>query len=220
MKPILQHILISFAAFLITATLAQASPPLEQVSTQHFTPLDETPKGLGKSDWVSICTAYEAGRHAFRAIEGKSGHWQACNPRQQWTTTFDQRGFEATPQNGDWIWGLELQSYGFGDQQQAIRGSPVVEASGQRLSYQWDGNVQEWFINDQRGLEHGFTVAQRPSFLSKSAASLLPSLSFTLTTRGDLRPKVSADAQSVTFQDAAGSTVLNYTGLKVWDADN
>jgi uncharacterized delta-60 repeat protein len=30
---------------------------------------------------------------------------------------------------------------------------------------------------------------------------------------------VAADAQGVSFQDASGATVLNYAGLKVWDAD-
>ncbi|MEJ7655353.1 MAG: hypothetical protein WKH64_19480, partial [Chloroflexia bacterium] len=44
-------------------------------------------------------------------------------------------------------------------------------------------------------------------------------LSFTLSTRGTLQPRVSADAQGVLFADASGATVLNYTGLKVWDAD-
>ena len=42
-------------------------------------------------------------------------------------------------------------------------------------------------------------------------------LTFTLNTRGDLTPGVSP--QSVGFQNAAGATVLTYSGLKVWDAD-
>ena len=44
-------------------------------------------------------------------------------------------------------------------------------------------------------------------------------LSFTLATRGTLRSAITEDAQGVRFQDAAGATVLNYSGLKVWDAD-
>ena len=123
---------------------------------------EEVPKGLAKSDWSSIRAAYEAGRHAFQPVAGKEGVWQARNPGQQWITTFDPRGFTAQPQGGGWTWGLELLSYGFGDQQQAVYGMPAVKADGQRLSYQWDATVQEWFVNDQRGLEHGFIVAQRP----------------------------------------------------------
>ena len=177
---------------------------------------DKQPDGLAPSDWQSIRAAYEAGRHAIQPIAGRDGQWQARNPGQQWLTTFDQRGFEAIPQGGDWTWGLELRSYGFGDKQWTISGRPEVQTAGQRLSYQWDATVQEWFVNDQRGLEHGFTIGRRPE---RSMPSDQSNLTFTLTTRGCLRPKVTADAQGVTFQDAAGTAVLNYTGLKVWDAD-
>jgi len=44
-------------------------------------------------------------------------------------------------------------------------------------------------------------------------------LTFLLAVRGTLRPRVSADAQGVLFQDASGATVLDYTGLKVLDDD-
>ena len=90
-----------------------------------------------------------------------------------------------------------------------------MKTEGQRLSYDWDSALQEWFVNDQRGLEHGFTVAKRPRLLISSS----PPLAFTLAVRGTLKPQITADAQGVLFQDAAGATVLNYTGLKVWDAD-
>ena len=173
------------------------------------------PAGITSSDWQSIRAAYEAGRHSFQPV---AGGWQARNPGQQWLTTFDRRGSLARPQHGEWTWGLELQSYGFGDPQTPVAGTPAVEAVGQRLSYQWDRIVQEWFVNDPRGLEHGFTVAQRPERGVEPQASK-SELAFTLTARGDLTPHVSADAQSVAFQNAAGDTVLNYAGLKVWDAD-
>jgi hypothetical protein len=198
-----------FFLFLVCSIIGQAA------ST------DDVPEGLAKSDWQSIRAVYEAGRHAFQQVPGKDGVWQARNPGQQWLTTFDQRGFEAQPQNGGWSWGLELHSYGFGEKQIPISGSPTVKAEGQRLSYQWDAAVQEWWVNDQRGLEHGFTVAQRPHLVVSSSASrpVTPPLVFTLSTRGNLRPTITADSQGVLFQDATGATVLNYTGLKVWDAD-
>ena len=60
---------------------------------------EKVPEGLTKSDWTNIRAAYEAGRHAFQPVEGG---WQARNPGQQWTTKFDQRGFEATPQGNGW----------------------------------------------------------------------------------------------------------------------
>jgi hypothetical protein len=50
------------------------------------------------------------------------------HPGQQWTTHFDQRGFLAQPQAGGWSWGLELQSYGFGEKQTASGGASLHEA--------------------------------------------------------------------------------------------
>ena len=217
MHTLRHHLLSALAA---TLTLL-AVVPLHSAApgkSQQLTSPDQVPEGLAKSDWSSIRAAYEAGRHAFQPVEGQEGAWKARNPGQQWTTQFDQRGFIALPKDGGWSWGLELQSYGFGEKQKAVGGTPAVKAEGQRLSYQWDATVQEWFVNDQRGLEHGFTISQRPE-ADPPLNSQPPTLNFLLTTRGSLSPKVAADAQGVSFQDASGATVLNYAGLKVWDAD-
>jgi hypothetical protein len=192
----------------VGVSLLEAAPPKPQAVGP-----DQVPQGLAKSDWQSIRAAYEAGRHEFKPTEGG---WQARNPGQQWTTKFDGRGFLATPREGDWAWGLELESYGRGEQQRKVNGQPLVKAEGQKLSYQWDTTLQEWWVNDQRGLEHGYTLAQRPAAQDPSDPSVLTLL---IGTRGTLTPKVTSDALGVTFCDASGSTVLNYAGLKVWDAD-
>ncbi len=146
------------AAFLIglSTTRVHAAPPGK---TQNLTSSEQVPEGLAKSDWSSIRAAYQAGRHAFQPT---ATGWQARNPGQQWTTKFDGRGFVTEPKDGAWQWGLELKSYGFGENQRAISGTPAVKAEGQRLTYQWDATVQEWWVNDARGLEHGFTVKERP----------------------------------------------------------
>ena len=181
--------------------------------SQQLTSLDQVPDGLAKSDWHSIRAAYEAGLHAFHAVEGR---WQARNPGQQWTTKFDGRGFIAQPSGAEWQWGLELESYGFAGRERTIGGvgsRPAVKAEGQRLTYAWDDTVQEWFVNDGRGLEHGFTLKQRPPSVSE-----VP-LQFKLEVRGTLVAQVAADGQGVQFLNASGTAVLNYTGLKVWDAD-
>ncbi len=140
--------------------------------------------------------------------------WAARNPGQSWTTTFDGRGFLTQPQGGGWQWGLELQSYGFGEQQTTVTGKPETKADGQRLTYQWDGNVQEWYVNDQRGLEHGFIVNERPEGAKSGEA-----LSFKISTRGTLTPRIADGGKDVSFQEAGGTDVLHYSNLKVWDAD-
>ena len=137
------------------------------------------------------------------------GGWQARNPGQQWTTKFDARGFLTTPKDDAWTWGLELQSYGVGEKQTPISGQPTMKADGQRLTYQWDAALHEWWVNDQRGLEHGYTITRRPGEemgrqASDSSSPSLPlssspSLSLLVATRGTLTPKVATDAVGVIF---------------------
>jgi hypothetical protein len=182
--------------------------------SQQLTSPDQVPDGLAKSDWASIRAAYEAGRHAFQPVTGQDGVWQACNPGQQWTTRFDGRGFVTEPRGGSWQWGLELTRYGFPGSERALADSASVTPAGQRLTYGWDDALQEWFVNDTRGLEHGFTVQTRPA----GAAADAP-LRFEFDVRGSLAAKVADDGLGVQFLDADGTTVLNYDGLKVWDAD-
>ena len=160
MNSISKHVRTALAALLIgfSATHAHAAPAGK---TQNLTAPNQVPEGLAQSDWSSIRAAYEAGRHAFQPT---ATGWQARNPGQQWTTKFDGRGFVAEPRDGAWQWGLELKSYGFAGRERAIGGTPAVQAAGTRLTYQWDAAVQEWWVNDTRGLEHGFIVKERPEF--------------------------------------------------------
>jgi hypothetical protein len=198
--------------FLLAAALVLLlAPALHAGKSQQLTSPDQVPEGLAKSDWQSIRAAHEAWQHEFRQCDGK---WQARNPGQRWTTTFDGRGFLAQPKEAAWTWGLELKSYGFGSFQIMVKGRAQAAAAGQRLTYRWSGGLEEWFVNDSRGLEHGFTLASRP----RDAADGEP-LVFTLATLGDLKPSVASDMQTVHFRDDAGAPVLSYSGLKVWDAD-
>ncbi|MEK0448207.1 MAG: hypothetical protein RL088_475, partial [Verrucomicrobiota bacterium] len=106
--------LTALAAVFTSISPAHAAAPAGK--PQQLASPDQTPEGLSKSDWSSIRAAYEAGRHAFQPVEGG---WQARNPGQQWTTRFDGRGFVSQPREGDWTWGLELQTYGFPGAEQA-----------------------------------------------------------------------------------------------------
>ncbi len=171
----------------------------------------QVPEGLKKSDWQRIRAAHDGWLHEFRKVDDG---WQAFNPGQQWTTTFDGCGFLATPKAASWTWGLELRSYGFGSSLTVKHGMAVPVAAGPRLTYRWQNGLEEWFVNDERGLEHGYTVPSRPEGAREGEA-----LVFTLSTLGCLMPSVSSDQQTVHFRDEAGAPVLNYSKLKVWDAD-
>ncbi len=174
---------------------------------------DSVPEGLAASDWSSIRGAYEAGRHKIIAVEGVGGTedgWSARNPGQGLNTAFDERGFTATPDGGGWSWGLDLRSYGW-DAANVVTTPRATSTDGGRLSRVWDERLTEWYVNDSRGLEHGFTVASRPS--SANAPLILD-----LSIRGGLQPVVSPDGRNVAFNDAHGGAALNYNGLTVFDA--
>lgn len=150
--------------------------------------LADIDRNVSESDWNSIREAYEAGRHGFFKLS--DGSYRAWNPGQGWTMTFDGRGFTAQPQDDLWTWGLELDH---GDQEPRI-----MAVTGQKLTVKHSVEVVEWFINDGRGLEQGWTL-QKPVGQLK------------LKVRGGL--KVLVEQQSIRF-----GTALTYGGLKAWDA--
>jgi hypothetical protein len=141
---------------------------------------DSIPNGLSADDWTNIRAAYEAGRHAACATEGG---YRAHNPGQQWTTHFDGRGFTTSPDSGQWTWGLQLEAYGWGGAEPVVTSSAAMTADGQRVSYAWDDRLTEWYVNDQRGLEHGFTVQSRPGDATGQ-------LAFEMAIRGELLPMI------------------------------
>ena len=204
------NVLFTFAVFGLFAFVSQVSGT-ELGKTQHLVNLETVPDGLNASDWTSIRAAYETQRHA--AFPNKDGY-SARNWGQQWQTQFDGRGFLTQPDAGGWQWGLELRSYGFGGNERVIRSKPEIKSEGQRVIYRWDMALEEWFVNDQRGLEHGFTVQERPAGRSADAR-----LEFDLAVRGDLQPRISADGSAITFVNSSGGAVVTYSTLKVWDAD-
>ena len=81
------------------------------------------------------------------------------------------------------------------------------------MSYVWGGGLTEWFINDQRGLEQGWTFQTRPEGNGDGPLRL------ELSVRGGLSSRVSSGGEAVAFLNDDGGVVLTYGGLKAWDAD-
>jgi uncharacterized repeat protein (TIGR02543 family) len=188
-----------------TALAALASPAALLGAGAPVHPADpsKTPEGLSHSDWSGIRGAYERQRHAV--VANSDGTHQARNPGQAWLTKFDGRGFIVTPDAGGWSWGLELAGYGEVTE---------VRQDGGKISYVRGGGLTEWFVNDARGLEQGWTLARRPEHVGIDGPIRLH-----LAVRGSLRPQVSGEGASVAFMSEAGSAALTYGGLKAWDAD-
>lgn len=133
--------------------------------------------------------------------------WQAPNRAQNLRFYFGNEGVRAvrrTTHTPAWTWGLELVGYA---------GSAVPVLAGvtpheHRIEYR-RGDLVEWYVNGEKGLEQGFTVASAPSG---------DSLTFEIAVRGNLKAVLAADGQTVEFMNAAGIRVLTYGGLHAYDA--
>jgi hypothetical protein len=140
-----------FAGFLLAGT-----------ATLFATAVGQPPAGLGEADWARLRSTLDGARHRIAATAG--GH-QAHNPGQRWRTRFEGQGFLDQPDGADWQWGLELTAYGFPGREHTVptgSANTLTDVAETRLEYAWDAGLSEWFVNDARGLEHGFTVHERP----------------------------------------------------------
>ena len=177
---------LALASALIVLTLA----PLSRSAEIPRDP-DAVPEGLNASDWSSIRAAYDAGRHGF--FKQADGTHLAHNPGQQWQMTFDDKGFTATPADKSWTWGLEYVA----DIPVGSEAKNADRNAGNTLSFPRTPHLTEWFINDSRGLEQGWTLSARAPIH--------------LRVRGTLKATVSQ--QSISF-----GSLITYSGLKAWDA--
>ncbi len=116
---------------------------------------------------------------------------------------FDGNGFLVKPDGGAWEWGLELVAESAGRR----RPSAIQQ---NRLVIQHSTILEEWFVNDGRGLEQGWTLQARPGEVVNDRVRLH------LAVRGGLRAVVSD--RCVGFTNPQGATVVTYAGLKAWDA--
>ena len=196
---------------LLATTLSHSISALDSPSVPRSGDEGLPPAGLPASDLTSIREAYEIARHTAHPVVCG---FQARNPGQRWTTTFDRRGFLTEPDSGSWTWGLDLVSYGFSGTERAVTGTAKARAEGGRVVYEWDATLEEWYVNDSRGLEHGYTLHRRPTRDGATGP-----LGLTLSVRGGLRPAVDLGGRGVRFLDDSGDTVLTYSGLTVFDAD-
>ncbi|MEO7433558.1 MAG: FG-GAP repeat protein, partial [Dokdonella sp.] len=170
------------------------------------------PAELSRGEWRSIHAAYEASRHAVLPSVRQSGIYRARNPGQQWLSTFSADGVAISPDHGRWQFGLRLARWGQAGHEKKAASLAGIDVRRQRTVYRYSDGLEEWFVNDQRGLEHGFTVQQPPKGNGDS-------LRFALDVAGELTPHVAANGHDVALVDAHGNAALDYNHLQVLDAD-
>jgi hypothetical protein len=207
-------LLLLFMGAVSSGTLsltALASAPL----SSQWVKTNEVPKGLTAQDWKAIQASIERDQYRFE-WDIKSQTYVASNAAQGLRIGLSAQGFSVQPRasESDWSWGLTLQSYGFAPALHAV--APVSATrlkEANRLEYE-RGELVEWYVNERRGLEQGFTILNRPNE-SGGATGRLP-LQVVLSLRGNLQAKQNGEGMALV--DARGNTVLRYSGLVAYDA--
>ncbi|MEO0495357.1 MAG: hypothetical protein AAF081_18270, partial [Actinomycetota bacterium] len=93
-------------------------------------------------------------------------------------------------------------------------GGPIAaaapEQTGDRVVYD-RGIVEEWFVETDRGIEQGWTIAEAP-------AGVTDELVIEVAAATELIP-VSLAPDAIGFLSTGGDVVAQYSGLLAWDAD-
>ena len=128
----------------------------------------ELPKGAGEDWWTRVkgnieAEEYEAVWTDDAGLPGVRGAWRVQNRANGFEACFTGAGVRVARRLEEcpsWEWGLELVRWGReGSLWEASPGK--TRAVGNRVDLD-RGPVQEWYINDERGLEQGFTIAAPP----------------------------------------------------------
>jgi hypothetical protein len=178
--------------------------------------------------WSGPSTAASAGwtdqatgairRGEYRFTLQPDGRWSAPNRAHDLRARIGAGGIEigsrrggANDGSGGWSLLLRLTAHGReGSLVPAEQVEPSLEDG--RVEFRRSG-LTEWYVNDARGLEQGFTLAARPEIDNPDAPLVLE-----MALAGGLGVYPSEDGQSVTFKTGSGAVVLRYAGLFVRDA--
>lgn len=170
-------------------------------------------EGPTLAQWNNIRDAIRHVEYDLTWDEASAAYF-APNRANDWQIRFERGGVEVTPWGAgpDWSLNFKTVAYGHGAQRRAIAGELTQSVADNRLTYAWGDGLGEWFVNDENGLEHGFTIQRRAT----SAADRSP-LVLDIQYLGSLRPSLEAGRQAIRFENKKGVVVLRYHKLHVTD---
>lgn len=171
--------------------------------------------------WLRAATE-EIGRAEYRFSPLGGDSWSAPNRAWNLRSRFGTEGAEIVPRDATAAGevaatrvALSLSAFGReGALRQLPRAVPV--ASGDRVEYRYEGlSLVEWYINDERGIEQGFTLDEAPRSLSKGDDGPLV---FEMAFSPDVEARTEADGASVLFSSRERRPFLRYGKLETRDA--
>jgi len=174
-------------------------------------------EGMPADWWAQAQAAIRGSEYRPKAVPAEESAGvirtvRAPNRAHNFRLTFTPEGVRVSPRTSagpDWSWGLQLTGIGrAGDlrRPEAAR----LRVDGKRVELV-RGRLTEWYVNDERGLEQGFT-------LEEPWPGADDELVVRMAVTGSLLPKMEAGSQAIAFAPPNGATVLRFGQLLAWDA--
>ncbi len=188
--------------------------PSIEAPTQRSSLPQSKPANLPPGVWPKIVKNINESRHHIEPASDTGLH-KAVNLPNNLRINFNQNDVRITPRNDQshtaWYVDLALDGFGYEGKVKPLSSAKVV-ATENRIEYQ-RGPLTEWYINDQRGLEQGFTLSEPPG--QRDFGKLVVEI------RGEssLRPVVYKGSSELLFVNNQEQVILSYGELHAWDAD-
>jgi hypothetical protein len=211
-------ICFSFVQFSTVNNIADVHPDQEnEITSTKFldgnvdNTISEVPEGLSTKEWNDIQGMMKTARY-YPTWDDISGTHVASNPKNQWDATF-HKGAAALSSSSDenWTWQLVPSRYGYEGSVYLLDPDPKVVVDKNRIEFVYNENLVGWYVNDEKGLEHGFDITSPPQIRTHG------DLVIEMTFETSLVSRSASDGNSIVFLDRSGEEVLNYGKLLVTD---
>ncbi len=175
------------------------------------------------SDWLATVQKnirgleYRLTQQKVNSLPGITEAWQAPNQANGLCSFFISEGIRVTPSESlsqDWIWGMNFVGYAFEDEAITLVDRGNLSVSGNRIEYHRQG-ITEWYLNDVRGIEQGFTLKTVPQMTPGAPGAWLV---LKMELLGNLKATLTKSGDGIDFSTPAGTRVLNYGKLQAVDA--
>ncbi len=193
-----------------------ASLLLAATAEARWSSPSEEPETIPGSSWYArVCGEISRGEYTFQPLGAEPGVWSAPNRSQELRTRASVRGLEVFPrptsaEDRCAPWKLTLTTKRFGRLGE-LRELPPATISIQENWVELEhGLLREWLENREAGLEHGWTIEERPSGVEP--------LWIDVELGGELFICIGDTGLSGELVDASGEVQLRYGGLAAFDA--
>jgi hypothetical protein len=177
--------------------------------------------GVSEDWWAAVLEQIRLDLYSLtpEPAEGGPPTYRGHNPDHRFDLTFAAAGVRlarAAEQEASWTWDLRTTGYGYQGDVRPLPAPAETASDANRLEYRRAG-MAEWYVNDERGLEQGFTLDAPPA----GGGEVLV-LEMALDT--GLVPTLTSDpaitsGQAIEFTQPDGNVILlRYSDLYAYDA--